>query len=197
MFRTFLDRLLGSGFSNCFFIWGLEGSYQRQKQWGTKEPAVACYCMLYSKASLGDCYHCTQTENAWNILRLKNKAVVIVCALITENLSGMNTECWQRLLALFITKVRVDFFLLWLLIKRHFFCNVITKISRGIYHCTMSYLTSMWSEEYTLSCIQKPIFFNTCQINASNHLNNAQLQIWGCWLTKTSIFPSVLSETLF
>lgn len=194
MSRTFLDRLLGSGFSNCFFFWGLEGSYQRQKQWGIKEPAVACYCMLYSKASLGDCYHCTQTENAWNILQLKNKAVGIVCALITENLSWMNTECWQRLLALFIAKVRVDFFALTF---NKNYINVITKISLGIHHCAMSYLTSMWSEEYTLSCIQKPIFFNTCQINASNNLNNAQLQIWGCWLTKTSIFPSVLSETLF
>lgn len=150
--------------------------------------------MLTSKASLGDCYHGTWTENAWNILQLKNKAVVIVCALITENLSGMNTECWQRLLALFIAKGRVDFFALTF---NKNYINVITKISLGIHPCTMSYLTSMWSEEYTLSCIQKPIFFNTCQINASNHLNNAQLQIWGCWLTKTSIFPSVLSETLF
>lgn len=42
MSRTFLDRLLGSGFRNRFFMWGLEGSYQRQKQWKTKETAIAC-----------------------------------------------------------------------------------------------------------------------------------------------------------
>lgn len=149
--------------------------------------------MLYSKASLGGCYHCTRTENAWNLLQLKNKAVVSVCTLIIENLSGINTECWH-LPALFIAKVRVDFFVLTF---NKSYNNIATKISRGIHHCAMSYLTSMWSEECTLSCIQKPIFFNMCQMNASNNLSNAQLQILGCWLTKTCIFPSVLSETLF